>query len=203
MDLGLVEWAELVLGQLGHTPAPHHRKLMAKLDDIGRGDIDRLMVLMPPGSAKSTYVSVLFPAWYLGRHPRSALIMTCHTDSLASHFGRRTRALVQEYGDTLNYRLAVDERAANRWRTSLGGEYFGTGVRGPIAGRRADLAIIDDPVKSWAEADSPMCREHAWEWYRTDLLARLKPGGRIVLVMTRWHQDDLGGRILDMDVDFR
>jgi predicted phage terminase large subunit-like protein len=154
---------------------------------------------MPPGSAKSTYVSVLFPAWYLGHHKRAALMMACHTDSLASHFGRRTRALVQEYSTVLNYRLAADERAANRWRTTLGGEYFGAGIRGPIAGRRADLAIIDDPVKSWAEADSPMCREHAWEWYRTDLLSRLKPRGRVVLVMTRWHQDDLGGRILETE----
>jgi predicted phage terminase large subunit-like protein len=199
MDLGLVEWAELVLAQREQTPAPHHRKLMASLDALSRGEIDRLMVLMPPGSAKSTYVSVLFPAWYLGRHPRAALIMACHTDSLASHFGRRTRALVQEYGAALDYRLAVDERAANRWRTNLGGEYFGTGIHGPIAGRRADVAIIDDPVKSWAEADSPMCREHAWEWYRADLLPRLKPRGRVVLVMTRWHQDDLGGRILETE----
>jgi predicted phage terminase large subunit-like protein len=196
MDLGLVEWAELVLGQLEQTPASHHRKLMAALDDVSRGETDRLMVLMPPGSAKSTYVSVLFPAWYLARHPRAALIMSCHTDGLASHFGRRTRALVQEHSAVLDYRLSADERAANRWRTNRGGEYFGAGIRGPIAGRRADLAIIDDPIKSWAEADSPMCREHAWEWYRTDLLPRLKPRGRVVLVMTRWHQDDLGGRIM-------
>jgi len=199
MDLGLVEWAELVLGQLDQTPAPHHRRLMKALDAMSRGEMDRLMVLMPPGSAKSTYVSVLFPAWYLARHPRTALIMACHTDSLASHFGRRTRALVQEHSATLNYRLATDERAASCWRTSQGGEYFGVGIRGPIAGRRADLAIIDDPIKSWAEADSPMSREHAWEWYRTDLLPRLKPRGRVVLVMTRWHQDDLGGRILEME----
>jgi predicted phage terminase large subunit-like protein len=109
------------------------------------------------------------------------------------------RALVQEHGALLNYRLATDERAANRWRTSQGGEYFGAGIRGPITGRRADLVIIDDPVKSWAEADSPLCREHAWDWYRTDLLPRLKPRGRVVLVMTRWHQDDLGGRILEME----
>jgi predicted phage terminase large subunit-like protein len=199
MDLGLIEWAELVLGQLGQSPAAHHRKLMVALDALSRGETDRLMVLMPPGSAKSTYVSVLFPAWYLGIHPRAQLIMACHTDSLASHFGRRTRALVQEYSPVLDYRLATDERAANRWRTNLGGEYFSAGIRGPIAGRRADLAIIDDPVKSWAEADSPMSREHAWEWYRTDLLSRLKPGGRVVLVMTRWHEDDLGGRILEME----
>ena len=199
MDLGLVEWAELVLAQLEQTPAPHHRRLMAALDAVSCGETDRLMVLMLPGSAKSTYVSILFPAWYLGRHPRAAVIMACHTDSLASHFGRRTRALVQEYGTVLDYRLATDERAASRWRTNQGGEYFGAGIRGPIAGRRADLAIIDDPIKSWAEADSPMCREHAWDWYRTDLLPRLKPRGRVVLVMTRWHEDDLGGRILEKE----
>jgi predicted phage terminase large subunit-like protein len=199
MDLGLLQWAELVLAQLEQTPAPHHCRLMAALDAVSRGETDRLMVLMPPGSAKSTYVSVLFPAWYLGRHPRAALIMACHTESLASHFGRRTRALVQEHSAALEYRLTTDERAAGRWRTTQGGEYFGAGIRGPITGRRADLAIIDDPVKSWAEADSPMCREHAWEWYRTDLLPRLKPRGRVVLVMTRWHQDDLGGRILEME----
>jgi predicted phage terminase large subunit-like protein len=199
MDLGLVAWAELVLNQLDQTPAAHHRKLMEALDGVSRGETDRLMVLMPPGSAKSTYVSVLFPAWYLARHRRAAIIMACHTDSLASHFGRRARALVQEHSTVLDYKLAADERAANRWRTNHGGEYFGAGIRGPIAGRRADLAIIDDPIKSWAEADSPMCREHAWEWYRTDLLSRLKPRGRVVLVMTRWHQDDLGGRILEME----
>ncbi len=199
MDLGLVEWAEFVLDHIGQTPAAHHRRLMAELDAVSRGESDRLMVLMPPGSAKSTYVSILFPAWYLARHPRAALIMACHTDSLASHFGRRIRSLVQEYGTVLDYRLANDERAAHRWRTNQGGEYFSAGIRGPITGRRADLAIIDDPVKSWAEADSPISREHAWEWYRSDLLPRLKPRGRVVLVMTRWHQDDLGGRILDME----
>ena len=199
MDLSLIDWAEFVLDQVEQSPAPHHIKLMAELDAVSRGEIDRLMVLMPPGSAKSTYVSVLFPAWYLARHPRAALIMACHTDSLASHFGRRTRALVQEHAALLEYKLSADERAAHRWRTSKGGEYFGAGIRGPITGRRADLAIIDDPVKSWAEADSPLSRERAWEWYRSDLLPRLKPRGRVVLVMTRWHQDDLGGRILEME----
>ncbi|WP_284944553.1 phage terminase large subunit [Acidisoma cladoniae] len=195
--LTLAEWSELVLLQVEQSPAVHHRLLIARLEDVSQGRTDRLMVLMPPGSAKSTYVSMLFPAWWLAQHPRHALIMACHTDSLASHFGRRTRALVQEFGATLGYSLATDERAAHRWRTKDGGEYFSAGIRGPIAGRRADLAIIDDPVKSWAEADSPTSRQHAWDWYRSDLLPRLKPRGRVVMVMTRWHQDDLGGRILD------
>jgi predicted phage terminase large subunit-like protein len=195
----LLEWAEIALEVYGQKPAAHHRLLLAKLDAASCGEVERLMVLMPPGSAKSTYASVLFPAWWFAEHPRSAMIATSHTESLASHFGRRTRQLVQEHAGTLGYKLEPDERAAHRWRTSRGGEYFATGMRGPIAGRRADLAIIDDPVKSWAEADSPTAREHAWQWYRADLVPRLKPRGRIILVMTRWHQDDLGGRILDTE----
>jgi predicted phage terminase large subunit-like protein len=203
MDLGLTDWARLALAEAELTPAAHHRLLMTELEALSAGEIDRLMVLMPPGSAKSTYVSILFPAWFLARHRRAALITSCHTESLASHFGRRTRALVQEHANHLGYRLTPEERAADRWRTSLGGEYFATGIRGPIAGRRADLAIIDDPVKSWAEADSPSAREHLWNWYRMDLIPRLKPRGRVVLVMTRWHQDDLGGRILEMEPGWR
>lgn len=196
MDLGLLDWACRALAAADLVPALHHRRLISELEAVSRGDIDRLMVLMPPGSAKSTYVSILFPAWFLARHRRAALIMACHTEGLASHFGRRTRALVQDHAEALGYGLARDERAAHRWRTSSGAEYFGTGIHGPIAGRRADLAIIDDPIKSWAEADSPLAREHVWDWYRMDLIPRLKPRARLVLVMTRWHQDDLGGRIL-------
>lgn len=199
MDLGLVDWACHVLAGADQAPAAHHRRLLDDLDAVSRGEVDRLMVLMPPGSAKSTYVSILFPAWFLARHRRAALIMACHTEGLASHFGRRTRALIQDHAATLGYGLSRDERAAHRWRTNAGGEYFATGIHGPIAGRRADLAIIDDPIKSWAEADSPLAREHVWDWYRMDLIPRLKPRARLVLVMTRWHQDDLGGRILAME----
>jgi predicted phage terminase large subunit-like protein len=199
MNLGLIAWAEAVLAESEQTPARHHRLLMDELEMVSTGETDRLMVLMPPGSAKSTYTSILFPAWYFTRHPRAALIACSHTDSLASHFGRRTRSLIQTHGESLGYRIATDERAAHRWRTNLGGEYFAAGLRGPITGRRADLVIIDDPIKSWAEADSALVREHTWTWYRTDLLPRLKPRGRIILVMTRWHQDDLGGRIQETE----
>lgn len=199
MELGLVDWASLALAAADQRPATHHHRLITDLEAISHGEIDRLMVLMPPGSAKSTYVSMLFPAWFLARHRRAALIMACHTEGLASHFGRRTRALIQDHTEALGYGLSRDERAAHRWRTNTGGEYFATGIHGPIAGRRADLAIIDDPVKSWAEADSPLAREHVWDWYRMDLIPRLKPRARLVLVMTRWHQDDLGGRILEME----
>ena len=199
MVLALHEWACLALESAGQRPQQHHALLLKRLSEVSAGAIDRLMVLMPPGSGKSTYGSVLFPAWFLAVHPKADLIAASHTDALATHFGRQVRNCVIEHGETLGYGLARDERAAGRFRTDRGGRYFSAGVRGPITGRRADLVLIDDPVKSHAEADSALARESLWEWYRSELTTRLKPGGRIVLIMTRWHQDDLGGRLLRED----
>ncbi|MDR3718382.1 MAG: phage terminase large subunit [Bryobacteraceae bacterium] len=193
--LQLSDWACRALAPL--EPAPHHRLLMQELMRLESGESDRLMVLMPPGSAKSTYVSVLFPAWWLHRRPRSAIIAVSHTADLSEHFGRQVRRLAGEHQEALGYRLLAGERAAGRWSTDQGGSYFATGVRGPITGRRADLVVIDDPIKSHSEADSIAYRDHVWDWYRSDLITRLRPGGRIVLVMTRWHPDDLGGRLLE------
>ncbi len=173
--------------------------MLAALDRVATGEIDRLMLLLPPGHAKSTYASVLFPAWWFTRHPASSVITACHTADLAEHFARRVRSLIEEHGPLLGYSLAKGDRASARWRTTQRGEYFASGVRGPITGRRADLVLIDDPVKSHAEADSPGARDALWNWYRSDLATRLKPGGRIVLIMTRWHEDDLGGRLIDAD----
>jgi predicted phage terminase large subunit-like protein len=187
------------MAQSGQAPATHHRLLLRQLDLVCRGDIDRLMVLMPPGSAKSTYTSMLYPAWWFTQHPASSLIAASHTNSLAEHFGRQVRELVREHGSRLGYGLLAGHQAAGRWRTTRRGEYFAAGVRGPLTGRRADLAIIDDPVKSQAESDSPLHRDRLWNWYRFDLTTRLKPQGRIVLVMTRWHADDLAGRLLEQN----
>jgi predicted phage terminase large subunit-like protein len=171
--------------------------LLKQLDSICRGEIDRLMVLMPPGSAKSTYASLLFPAWWFTLHPDSSVIAASHTTSLAEHFGRQVRELVREYGDQLGYGLHnTGRKAAGHWQTTGKGEYYAAGIRGPLIGRRADLVIIDDPIKSQADADSPVLRERLWSWYRFDLTTRLKPRGRIVLIMTRWHEDDLAGRLL-------
>ena len=155
------------------------------------------MLLLPPGSAKSTYASLIFPPWWLAQHPGSSVIATSHTASLASHFGRGVRSLIEEHATQLGYRLDPASHAAHRFATTTGAEYYATGVRGPITGRRADLILIDDPIKSQAEADSATFRDQLWSWFRSDLVTRLKPGGRILLIMTRWHPDDLGGRILD------
>jgi predicted phage terminase large subunit-like protein len=192
----LTDWAAHVLAPSEQAPAAHHRLLLAELEALAAGRIDRLMVLMPPGAGKSTYTSVIFPAWWFARHPSSSVIAASHTASLAEHFGRQVRSLVNDVSSPLGTALLADNRAAGRWRLATGGQYLATGLRGSIAGRRADLIVIDDPVKSQAEADSPAARDLAWNWYRFDLITRLTPGGRIVLVMTRWHEDDLGGRLL-------
>ena len=193
----LVEWCSAALEPAGLAPARHHLLLIDRLEAIERGEITRLLVLMPPGSAKSTYVSTLFPPWYPARHPDHAIVAASHTAELAERFGRRVRNIINEHTATLGLELAADIQAAGQWETTAGGEYFAVGVLGAVTGRRADVVIIDDPVKSRLEADSETVRDRVWEWWKADLLTRLKPGAKIVLVMTRWHEADLGGRLLD------
>jgi predicted phage terminase large subunit-like protein len=199
LRFNLMEWAEAAIRGCGQKPAKHHRLLLNELERLSRGEIDRLMVQMPPGSAKSTYSSILLPAWWFTRHPQDSIIAASHTASLAYYFGRRARCIVAEEAQSLGYNIAAQDRANSHWSTSSGGEYYAVGTRGSMIGRRADLAIIDDPVKSQAEADSLIHRDRIWEWFRSDLIPRLKPNARIVLIMTRWHQDDLCGRLLAQD----
>jgi predicted phage terminase large subunit-like protein len=196
----LPEWAVHALAASGFSPATHHRALLDELEALASGRTDRLMVLMPPGSAKSTYTSVIFPAWWMARYPKSSVIAASHTADLAEFFSRRLRELISDHGPSLGIAMAHNENSAQRWRLQTGGQYFASGLRGPLTGRRADLVVIDDPIKSHSEADSLPLRNSIWEWYRSDLLTRLTPGGRIVLVMTRWHEDDLGGRLLNQNM---
>ena len=140
---------------LGLVPARHHEFVNEKLEEVERGEIDRLMLFEPPGHAKSTYASHLFPGWYLGRNPESRIIAASYTAQLATKFGRRVRNLF----DLIEWpfpevSLARDSKAADQWETVQGGEYFAAGVGGGIAGRRAELAIIDDPIKGRKDADS-------------------------------------------------
>lgn len=189
--------------QLGFHPVAHHRLLIAELEAVERGEVPRLMVCMPPGSAKSTYTSALFPSWYLGRQPGKSIIAASHTQELADSFGRRVRNLFasEEHRDVFDVGVSSDSQAAGRWATERGGEYFAAGVGGSIAGRRADLGIIDDPVKSREAADSERERQKVWDWYVHDFTPRLKPDAAQIVIMTRWHEDDLGGRILDRERD--
>jgi predicted phage terminase large subunit-like protein len=188
----LTDWCRYA----GFEPARHHLLLIDKLEAVARGEIDRLAIFMPPGAAKSTYASVLFAPWYYAQHPAHCLIAASHTAELAEKWGRRVRNLVAEHSLVLGVGLASDSSAAGRWETSASGEYFAAGVGGAIAGRRADLVVIDDPVRSREDADSELIRDKTWDWYKSDLYTRLKPGGRIVLIQTRWHEDDLAGRLL-------
>ena len=195
----LHDWAYHALAPLAQSPARHHLAILDHLQDVASGKIDRLMLLLPPGHGKSVYASVLFPAWWFSQNPATSVITACHTADLANHFARQVRELVREHVPTLGYQLSRDDRAAARWSTTDRSNYYACGIRGPITGRRADLIIIDDPIKSHTEADSQSARDSLWNWYRSDLTTRLKPGGRIILIMTRWHEDDLGGRLLESD----
>ena len=154
----------------GFEPAAHHLLLLNKLEAVARGDIDRLAVFMPPGAAKSTYCSILFPPWLFAQQPDSALIAASHTAELAEKWGRRVRNLVAEHKHVLQVGLSADNQAAGRWETSAGGEYFAAGVGGAITGRRADVVIIDDPVRSREDADSEIIRDRTWEWFKATCL---------------------------------
>lgn len=181
-----------------HAPAAHHRLLIGALEAVASGDCTRLLVLMPPGSGKSWYAAVRFPEWIMGRRPDTDIIAASHTAELAERFGRRVRNTLgsPEYRHLFGDLLAEDNQAAGRWSTRAGGEYYATGVGGSITGRRALIGIIDDPVRGREDADSERHRETAWQWYTNDFLTRLKPNARQIIIQTRWHEDDLSGRIL-------
>lgn len=186
---------------LGFVPARHHVLMCNKLDAVERGEIDKLMLFLPPGSAKSKYGSELFPARYLGLNPKNAIIACSHTQPLADRFGRRVRNLFSrpEHSALFNVSIASDAQAASHWSTDQEGEYFAAGVGVAISGRRADCGIIDDPVRSREDADSLSRQEGVWDWYINDFLPRLKPNAAQILIQTRWSEGDLAGRILDRE----
>lgn len=177
----------------------HHRKLAEALEAVERGDIRRLMVEMPPRSGKSELVSKRFPAWYIGRNPTKQLIAASYGANLAANFGRHVRNIVssRQFGNVFpEVSLAPDSKAKDEWNTNKGGVYVAVGVSGAATGRGANCLIIDDPLKDRADADSEVIRENVWDWYTSTAYTRLMPGGSIILTMTRWHQDDLAGRLL-------
>ena len=187
----LVEWARAC----GYEPAPHQAYIIKHLENIAASQLRRLLIAAPPGSAKSTYASVLFPAWYLSQHPEHHVILAAHTIELAERFARRARNLIGEHSAALGLELSDDSQSAGRWSLKSGGSLFAVGAGGAIAGYRADLLVIDDPVRSREEAFSESAREKLYEWFITDLLPRLRPGGKICAISTRWHEDDLFGRL--------
>ena len=191
MDFTKTVWEEFINGR-------HHRIMAEKFNRIANGDLKRLIVNMPPRHTKSEFGSYLLPSWLMGKNPRLKIMQTTHTAELAFRFGRKVRNLMNstEYTSLFpGVELRADSQAAGRWETSKGGDYFAAGVGGAVTGRGADLMIIDDP-HSEQDALSPTALEHAYEWYTSGPRQRLQPGGAIVIIMTRWADNDLTGKLL-------
>ena len=188
----LTEWCVKALAPQKQHPAAHHRLLIRELEAVARGEVRKLMVLMPPGSAKTTYGSYLFPAWLMCRGERKILAVS-HTIKRAEYVSKQVRRFALENARTLGYGLRTE--AVEQWDTTNGSEYLAAGVGMGIAGFRADCGLIDDPVKTRQDADSATVQEAIWEWYWGDFFTRLKPGASQILIMTRWSEGDLGGRL--------
>ena len=188
----------------GYMIGAHHRKLANIFEAIAKGEKKRVIVNIAPRHGKSELISYLAPAWFLGKYPHKKVIMASHTADLAVNFGRRVRNLVgsDAYKDIFPaVELQADSKSASRWGTNFNGEYFAIGVGGALAGRGADLFIIDDPH---SEQDAKLGRadvfKPAWEWFQSGPLQRLMPGGAIIVVMTRWSKLDLTGEIINQMV---
>ena len=183
----------------------HHKRMADAFERVARGECKRLIVNMPPRHTKSEFASYLLPAWFLGQFPHKKVIQTSHTAELSVGFGRKVRNLV----DTEIYHeifpdlvLSTDSKAAGRWNTSKGGDYFAIGVGGAVTGKGADILIIDDPhseQEAAMAATNPDVYDKVYEWYTSGPRQRLQPGGSIVIVMTRWALRDLTGQVLKAD----
>jgi predicted phage terminase large subunit-like protein len=194
----------------GYQPARHHRLIARHLEAVERGDITRLMIFMPPRAGKSMLVSEFFPAWYLGRNPNHYLIAATYAQELADDFGRKVRNQIADpVFQTIfpGCMLTGDSQSAKRFHITQhsgdgtltngpSGAYFATGIGGPMSGRGAHLLLIDDAVKNREEAESSVIRQRNKDWFTSTAYTRLMPGGAVVIVMTRWHDDDLAGWLL-------
>jgi predicted phage terminase large subunit-like protein len=185
----------------GYKVGPHHKRLAKIFEDIANGVKKRVVVNIAPRHGKSELISYLAPAWFLGKYPHKKVIMASHTADLAVNFGRRVRNLVASdpYKQIFpQIELQQDSKSASRWGTNFNGEYFAIGVGGALAGRGADLFIIDDPH---SEQEAKQGRADvflpAWEWFQSGPIQRLMPGGAIIIVMTRWSKLDLTGQVIN------
>jgi len=185
------------------------KRLIQVLTDVYHGKLDRVIVSMPPRHGKSLMVSQIFPCWVLGNRPKTQIIQTGYSHDISLEQSRHARDLFvseecREVFPHIYYtpqrasqnRIPVEKQAAHEWGTLQGGRYYSVGVGGGLTGRGADIGIIDDPVKNREEAESATVREKVWNWYCSTFYTRLSPTGAVILVMTRWHPDDLAGRLL-------
>jgi predicted phage terminase large subunit-like protein len=188
----------------GFKIGPHHRKLSKIFEDVIAGKKKRVIINIAPRMGKSEFSSYLFPAYFLGKFPDKKIIMGTHTASLSEDFGRRVRNLIEsdEYQDLFpDTRIADDQKAAGKWSTGAGGQYYAAGVGGALAGRGADLFVIDDPHSEQdVKSNSRLAFDTAWSWFQTGPLQRLMPGGAIIVIMTRWSLLDLTGRLVEYQI---
>lgn len=177
---------------------PHLRLLVEKLEAVERGEITRLIIWMPPQHGKSHTATESFPDWYLGKHPDKRVAISSYAAELAEGFGRKNRDDMVEFGEELwGVQVATGSKAAARWDIAgRRGGMVAVGVGGALTGRGANLLVIDDPFKDWAEAQSPAARAKVWDWYRSVARTRVRKGGAIVIIQTRWHDADLSGRLV-------
>ena len=186
-----------------YQPSWHHFEIAEKLEAVANGEIDRLMLFLPPRHGKSELASVMFPAWLMGRDPTKKIIAASYSAELAQDFGYRVRNIIndQQYEAIFDTKLRDDSKAKNNWRTEQDGQYVAVGVGGPITGRGADILLLDDVVKNREEADSSTYQEKILRWYTSTAYTRLHKGGAVVLIMTRWSDGDLAGKLLAQNPD--
>jgi predicted phage terminase large subunit-like protein len=194
----------------GYIPAAHHRLIARKLEAVERGEIKRLMIFMPPRHGKSMLASEFFPAWYMGRNPDHYVVAATYGQDLADDFGRKVKNQIEDpiYQQIFpGVSLSSDSRSVRRFHvngaeggfehsTKQNGAYYAVGVGGPLTGRGAHLLLIDDPVKDRVDADSEISRKNIKAWYTSTAYTRLMTGGAIIVIQTRWHEDDLAGWLL-------
>ena len=182
----------------------HHKIMAEAFERVAKGELKRLIVNMPPRHTKSEFASYLLPAWFLGQYPDKKIIQTAHTAELSGGFGRKVRNVVNDEDFKKVFpdlSLRADSKAAGRWNTSKGGEYFAIGVGGAVTGKGADLLIIDDPhSEQEGQSLDPAVFDKTYDWYTSGPRQRLQPGGSIIIVMTRWHKRDLTGKIIKASV---
>lgn len=180
---------------------PHLKLLSDALVDVVNGTSPRLIVEAPPRHGKSQLVSHWLNVWLLNEYPEKRVILTSYEADFAASWGRQVRNTVQEHQDRLRVRIASDSSAANRWHTTLGGGMTTAGARGAITGRGADWLTVDDATKNSIDAGSATMRKHTWEWWQSTARTRLEPGAGAVIIQTRWHEDDLVGRLRKEDLE--
>ena len=194
----LLSYAQLTYR--GYAASWHHRLIARRLERLATLRSQRLIITMPPRHGKTELASIRLAPWLLARRPTASVIAATYAQDFADELGRKARAVMQHKVHRALFPHAAlerDNRAVSRWQTVSGGSYYAVGVGGPLTGRGADVLLIDDPHKNRAEAESKTVRDTVWDWFRSTAYTRLEQGGSVVIIMTRWHEDDLVGRCLD------